>query len=160
MVPNSQLCGIFSVSLYEHYSSFTASLYPRIMGSTGSGRNNFIDNLAEPEGARAPHDVGSRTRDIRERRSLGQGGTRVSHSVRRIRMSSTISSGLLKDFTNLTRFAWPADSDTPDSEADEGVEDSDMPSDTLRIERSDAGSHARTVRTAGPIVIERLGEGS
>ncbi|KAI6008536.1 hypothetical protein BKA83DRAFT_4516110 [Pisolithus microcarpus] len=36
------------------------------MGSTGSGRSNFIDNLAEPEGARAPHGVGSRTRDIRE----------------------------------------------------------------------------------------------
>ncbi|KIK15291.1 hypothetical protein PISMIDRAFT_329337 [Pisolithus microcarpus 441] len=66
MVPNPQLCCMFSVSLYERYSSFTASLYPGIMGSTGSGRGNFIDKLAEPEGARAPHDVGSRTRDIRE----------------------------------------------------------------------------------------------
>ncbi|KAI5993990.1 hypothetical protein EDD15DRAFT_2367120 [Pisolithus albus] len=55
-----------SVSLYEGYSSFTASLYPRIMGSTGSGRGNFIDKLAEPEGAKAPHGVGSHTRDIRE----------------------------------------------------------------------------------------------
>ncbi|KAI6033513.1 hypothetical protein PISMIDRAFT_329582 [Pisolithus microcarpus 441] len=66
MVPNPQLCCMFSVSFYERYSSFTASFYPRIMGSTGSGRSNFIDNLAEPEGARAPHGVGSRTRDIRE----------------------------------------------------------------------------------------------
>ncbi|KAI5996942.1 hypothetical protein EDD15DRAFT_384920 [Pisolithus albus] len=65
MVPSPQSCCMFSVSLYGHYSSFTASLYPSIMGSTGSGRS-FIDKLAEPEGARAPHGVGSRTRDVRE----------------------------------------------------------------------------------------------
>ncbi|KAI5996998.1 hypothetical protein EDD15DRAFT_2412655 [Pisolithus albus] len=53
MVPNPQLCCMFSVSLYDRYSSFAASLYPRIMGSTGSGRSNFIDKLAEPEGAKA-----------------------------------------------------------------------------------------------------------
>ncbi|KAI5985468.1 hypothetical protein EDD15DRAFT_1631038 [Pisolithus albus] len=66
---------MFSVSLYEHYSSFAASPHPRIMGFTGSGRGNvchriiceqFIDKLAEAEGARTPHGVGSRTRDIRE----------------------------------------------------------------------------------------------
>ncbi|KAI6033653.1 hypothetical protein PISMIDRAFT_18511 [Pisolithus microcarpus 441] len=45
---------MFSVSLYERYSPFTASLYPRILGSVGSGRSNFIDKLAEPEGAKAP----------------------------------------------------------------------------------------------------------
>ncbi|KAI6033673.1 hypothetical protein PISMIDRAFT_686708 [Pisolithus microcarpus 441] len=66
MVPNPQSCCMFSVSLYERYSSFTASLYPRIMESMGSGRSNFIDKLAEPEGAKAPHGVGSRTRDIRD----------------------------------------------------------------------------------------------
>ncbi|KIK11588.1 hypothetical protein PISMIDRAFT_690248 [Pisolithus microcarpus 441] len=58
MLPNSQLCCMFSVSLYERYSSFTAS--------TGSVRSNFIDELAEPECARAPRGVGSHTRDIRE----------------------------------------------------------------------------------------------
>ncbi|KAI5996933.1 hypothetical protein EDD15DRAFT_384097 [Pisolithus albus] len=57
---------MFTVSLYEHYSSFAASPHPRIMGFTGSGRGNFIDKLAEAEGARTPHGVGSRTRDIRE----------------------------------------------------------------------------------------------
>ncbi|KAI6033491.1 hypothetical protein BKA83DRAFT_4177747 [Pisolithus microcarpus] len=66
MLPNPQLCCMFSVSLYERYSSFTASLYSSIMGSTGSGRSNFIDELAEPECARAPRGVGSHTRDIRE----------------------------------------------------------------------------------------------
>ncbi|KAI6033615.1 hypothetical protein PISMIDRAFT_276021 [Pisolithus microcarpus 441] len=66
MVPNPQLCRMFSASLYERYSSFTASLYPRIMGSVGFGRSNFIDKLAELEGARAPHGVGSHTWDIRD----------------------------------------------------------------------------------------------
>ncbi|KAI5982107.1 hypothetical protein EDD15DRAFT_2378439 [Pisolithus albus] len=60
MVPNPQMCCMIPVSLYEHYSSFTASPHPRIMGSTGSGRSNFI------ESARAPRDVGLRKRDIRE----------------------------------------------------------------------------------------------
>ncbi|KAI5996929.1 hypothetical protein EDD15DRAFT_384478 [Pisolithus albus] len=63
MVPNPQLCCMFSVSLY---SSFTTSLDPGHIRSKGSGRGNFIDSFAEPEGARAPRGVGSRTRDIRE----------------------------------------------------------------------------------------------
>ncbi|KIK18106.1 hypothetical protein PISMIDRAFT_684547 [Pisolithus microcarpus 441] len=54
MVPNLQLCCMFSFSLYERYSSSTASLYLRIVGSTGSERSN------------APHGVGSCTRDIRD----------------------------------------------------------------------------------------------
>ncbi|KAI5982109.1 hypothetical protein EDD15DRAFT_179077 [Pisolithus albus] len=66
MVPNPQLCCMFSVSLCERYSSFMASLYPGIMGSTGSGRGNLIDKLAELEGAKAPHGIGSNTQDIRE----------------------------------------------------------------------------------------------
>ncbi|KAI5985477.1 hypothetical protein EDD15DRAFT_2374074 [Pisolithus albus] len=63
MVPNPQLCRTFSVSLY---SPFTTPPYPGNMRSTGSGRGNFIDKLAEFEGAKARHGVGSRTRGIRE----------------------------------------------------------------------------------------------
>ncbi|KAI5996995.1 hypothetical protein EDD15DRAFT_387575 [Pisolithus albus] len=43
MVPNPQSCCMFSVSLYERYLPFTASLYPRIMGCVGSWRGNLID---------------------------------------------------------------------------------------------------------------------
>ncbi|KAI6010540.1 hypothetical protein PISMIDRAFT_689325 [Pisolithus microcarpus 441] len=43
------------------------------------GEAMYLNEFAEPEGARAPHDVGSRTRDIRERRSLGQGGSKDLH---------------------------------------------------------------------------------
>ncbi|KAI5991961.1 hypothetical protein EDD15DRAFT_2368736 [Pisolithus albus] len=36
------------------------------MGSMGSGRSNFIDKLAELEGAKAPHGVVSRAGDMRD----------------------------------------------------------------------------------------------
>ncbi|KAI5993997.1 hypothetical protein EDD15DRAFT_2166842 [Pisolithus albus] len=57
---------MFSVCLYEVYSSFRPLFFPRIMGSMGSGRSNFIDKLTEPEGANAPHGIGSPTQDISE----------------------------------------------------------------------------------------------
>ncbi|KAI5985474.1 hypothetical protein EDD15DRAFT_1631233 [Pisolithus albus] len=90
MVPNPQLCCMFSFSLYERYSSFTASLYSGTMGSTSpSGRGNFVHELAELEGARAPHDVGSRTRNVgawirvavSTRTATGAGGPYIDSSV-------------------------------------------------------------------------------